>query len=164
MTADSSCSPSAADYYVRGGTSEDGNTISSKLCSSYNFYVNNSNPEENETTVYFGLHNQTTDITLTVNLLKCPPGYIFNSDTGLCSCNELILKYNITCQNYSLIIPPQTWIGKWHDGTHIVQRYCHYCRRSHTQINYTDRETSDKLLTTELESCAAGVGKITVST
>ena len=32
------------------------------------------------------------------------------------------------------------------------------------KINYTDRETSDKLLTTELESCAAGVGKITVST
>ena len=145
MTVDSSCSPSAADYYVRGGTSEDGNTISTKLCSSYNFYVNNSNPEENETTVYFGIHNQTTDITLTVNLLECPPGYILNSDTGLCSCNEVLKYYNITCQKYSLTIPPQTWIGKWHDGTHTVQKYCHHCRTTPTQINYNDWESSDKL-------------------
>ena len=145
MTVDSSCSPSAVEYYARGGTSEDGCTVSSKLCSSYNFYVNNSNHEENETTVYFGLHNQTTDITLTVNLLECPPGYILNSDTGLCSCNEVLKYYNITCQKYLLTIPPQTWIGKRHDGTHIVQKHCYYCQTTPTQVNYNDWESSDKL-------------------
>ena len=145
MIVDSLCQPSAAVYYMRGGTSEARNTVSSKLCSSYNFYVNNSNPKENETTVYFGIHNQTTDITLTVNLLECPPGYILNSDTGLCSCNEVLKYYNITCQKYLLTIPPQTWIGKWHDGTHIVQKHCYYCRTTPIHVNYNDWESSDKL-------------------
>ena len=147
MTVDISCRPSAADYYVRGGTSEDGNTISTKLCSSYNFYVNNSNPEENETTVYFSSRkNGRNFIFIKVNLLECPPGYILNSDTGLCSCNKVLTNYSISCHNnYSLTIPAQTWIGKWHDATHIVQKYCRYCQTTPTQINYNDWETSDKL-------------------
>ena len=122
-----------------------------KYCCELNYSVTRESPE-NITTIQFNLLMQVPSngdpppaLNLTVYLKECPIG--FEIMKGRCSCQDIMESYKIKCHNnYSLVIPPQIWIGSVMSSEDIaVQTDCHYCKNGWVNVVEFSRGDSNQL-------------------
>ena len=78
---------------------------------------------------------------ITININRCPLGFVLNSKTGTCECVQLLKSHGIKCnaQNHTIDRPGHFWVGsKTHtnDSRKIIVRYCPqtHCRPMSTEI------------------------------
>ena len=83
---------------------------------------------------------------ITININRCPLGFVLNSKTGTCECVQLLKSRDIKCkaQNHTIDRPGHFWVGfKTHtnDSRKIIVRYCPrmHCITNSTEIKaHTD--------------------------
>ena len=119
-----------------------------QYCEDYIFSITDLAPDNMVTIEFFLFRVSFKPALLKINLINCPPGYQYVSTKGRCECSEVLISYKVQCiiTNYSLDIPPLTWLASIDNGV-AVNQHCQFCNNEmgkNIHINESDNLCIEK--------------------
>ena len=92
----------------------------------------------------------TPTYSMLVTVLQCPTtiGFVWNSITKMCSCSQILQKYDIQCDITTLTVfkTGTLWIGNSSDGILAVHTHCpyNYCKTNDTPLVLDTPDNQDE--------------------